>query len=132
MAQRLLPICIDDMAIYVPKLFLDIKTLAEKRDIPYEKLSQGLGCLKMAICDVHEDAATMAAEAIAELIERNQLDPSRIGRIYLGYTGLGIAQLAVGLVTCGIGALIWGIIDAVMILTDKVRDPQGYPLRDGT
>jgi TM2 domain-containing membrane protein YozV len=55
-----------------------------------------------------------------------------IGRIYLGYTGLGIAQLAVGLVTCGIGALIWGIIDAVMILTDKVRDPQGYPLRDGT
>ena len=84
MAQRLLPIGIDDMAIYVPKLFLDIKTLAEKRDIPYEKLSQGLGCLKMAICDVHEDAATMAAEAIAELLERNQLDPRRIGRIYLG------------------------------------------------
>ncbi|MBN8685113.1 MAG: hydroxymethylglutaryl-CoA synthase family protein [Chitinophagales bacterium] len=84
MAQRLLSIGIDDMAIYVPKLFLDIKTLAEKRDIPYEKLSQGLGCLKMAICDVHEDAATMAAEAIAEIIERNQLDPRSIGRIYLG------------------------------------------------
>jgi TM2 domain-containing membrane protein YozV len=55
-----------------------------------------------------------------------------IGRIYLGYTGLGIAQLLVGLVTCGIGAVIWGIIDAVLILTDKVRDPQGRPLRDGT
>ncbi|MCV7346403.1 hypothetical protein BST42_26280 [Mycolicibacterium rhodesiae] len=54
-----------------------------------------------------------------------------IGRIYLGYTGLGIAQLLVGLVTCGIGAVIWGIIDGVMILTDKVRDPQGRPLRDG-
>lgn len=55
-----------------------------------------------------------------------------IGRIYLGYTGLGIAQLVVGLITCGLGAVIWGIIDAVLILTDKVRDPQGRPLRDGT
>ncbi|MCB0950312.1 MAG: TM2 domain-containing protein [Mycobacterium sp.] len=55
-----------------------------------------------------------------------------IGRIYLGYTGLGIAQLVVGLITCGIGAVIWGIIDAVLILTDKVRDPEGRPLRDGT
>jgi TM2 domain-containing membrane protein YozV len=55
-----------------------------------------------------------------------------IGRIYLGYTGLGVAQLLVGLFTCGIGAIIWGIIDAVMILGDKVRDPQGRPLRDGT
>jgi TM2 domain-containing membrane protein YozV len=55
-----------------------------------------------------------------------------IGRIYLGYTGLGVAQLLVGLFTCGIGAIVWGIIDAVMILGDKVRDPQGRPLRDGT
>jgi TM2 domain-containing membrane protein YozV len=55
-----------------------------------------------------------------------------IGRIYLGYTGLGVAQLLVGLVTCGLGAVVWGIIDAVLILTDKVRDPEGRPLRDGT
>jgi TM2 domain-containing membrane protein YozV len=55
-----------------------------------------------------------------------------IGRIYLGQTGLGIAQLIVGLVTCGIGAFIWGIIDAILILTDRVRDPFGRPLRDGT
>lgn len=75
---------IDDMALYVPKLYLDIKTLAEKRDIPYDKLSKGLGLHKMAICDVHEDAATMAAEVIIELIERNHLDPRQIGRIYLG------------------------------------------------
>lgn len=55
-----------------------------------------------------------------------------IGRIYLGYTGLGIAQLIVGLVTCGIGAVVWGIVDAILILTDNVRDPTGRPLRDGT
>ena len=55
-----------------------------------------------------------------------------IGRFYLGYTGLGVAQLLVGLLTCGIGAVIWGIVDAILLLTDKVRDPQGRPLRDGT
>ena len=55
-----------------------------------------------------------------------------IGRIYLGYTGLGVAQLVVGLLTCGIGAVIWGLIDAVLLFTDKVRDPEGRPLRDGT
>lgn len=65
-----------------------------------------------------------------------------IGRLYLGYTGLGIAQLLIGifggiiigLLTCGIGFLIpavWAIVDAVLIMTDKVRDPQGRPLRDG-
>lgn len=75
---------IDDMALYVPKLYFDIRTLAEKRNIPYEKLSQGLGLHKMAICDAHEDAATMAAEAIIELLERNNIDPRHIGRIYLG------------------------------------------------
>jgi TM2 domain-containing membrane protein YozV len=55
-----------------------------------------------------------------------------IGRIYLGQTGLGVAQLIVGIVTCFIGAVIWGIVDAVLILTDKVRDTEGRPLRDGT
>jgi len=84
MAKRLLPVGIDDMAFYAPKLYLDIRALAEKRNIPAEKLSKGLGLQKMAVCDAHEDAATMAAEAIAELIDRNGLDPRQIGRIYLG------------------------------------------------
>lgn len=55
-----------------------------------------------------------------------------IGRIYMGHTGMGIAQLLVGWLTCGLGALVWGVIDAVLILTDKVSDPWGRPLRDGT
>lgn len=84
MAKRLLPVGIDDMAFYAPKLYLDIRTLAGKRNLPAEKLEQGLGLFKMSLPDVHEDAATMAAETIAELIERNRIDPRRIGRIYLG------------------------------------------------
>ena len=44
----------------------------------------------------------------------------------------GGKTVIVGLVTCGAGAIICGIVDAVLILTDKVRDPAGRPLRDGT
>ncbi len=54
------------------------------------------------------------------------------GRIYLGETGLGVIQLVVGVLTCGIGAIIWGIVDAVLIFTGNVRDTAGRPLRDGT
>jgi TM2 domain-containing membrane protein YozV len=60
-----------------------------------------------------------------------------IGRIYLGNTALGITQLVgclvFGIITCGIGFIvpvIWGIVDAVLIFTDKVRDSAGRPLRD--
>lgn len=54
-----------------------------------------------------------------------------IGRFYIGDIGMGVAQLLVGWFTCGVG-LIWSIVDAILILTDKVHDPQGRPLRDGT
>ncbi|MCF8243930.1 MAG: hypothetical protein K9J37_01340 [Saprospiraceae bacterium] len=84
MAKQHLPIGIDDMAAYVPSIYLDIRDLAEARGIQYEKLAHGLGLLKMSFPDVHEDAATMAAEAIAELMDKNGLRPEQIGRVYLG------------------------------------------------
>lgn len=48
-----------------------------------------------------------------------------IGRFYLGYTTIGVLQL----VTCG-GCGIWALIDGILILTGKVPDLQGRPLRD--
>ncbi len=80
----MLQVGIDDMALYVPSLYLELAELAEKRSIPYEKLKHGLDLERMAVCDKHEDAATMAAEAIWELFNRNALITSEIGRIYLG------------------------------------------------
>jgi TM2 domain-containing membrane protein YozV len=51
-----------------------------------------------------------------------------IQRFYLGHTGLGIAQLLVTFVTCGIGA-IWGFIDGIVILAGGVNhDADGVPL----
>ena len=52
-----------------------------------------------------------------------------VGRFYLGYTGLGIAQIAVVWLTCGLGA-IWPLIDGIMMLLGKVPDSDNRPLID--
>jgi TM2 domain-containing membrane protein YozV len=52
-----------------------------------------------------------------------------VGRFYTGHTGLGVAQLVLSLVTCGLGS-IWGLIDGILILVNGGTDAQGRPLRD--
>ncbi len=53
-----------------------------------------------------------------------------IGRMYLGYSALGVIQLVVTILTCGV-ASIWSVIDGVLILTGAVKiDGYGRILRD--
>lgn len=61
------------------------------------------------------------------------------GRMYLGQVGLGLVQLLIGLVatvtTYGIGIsvpAIWGIIEAILMLSGRVHDKHGRKLRDAT
>ncbi|AZB10466.1 hydroxymethylglutaryl-CoA synthase family protein [Chryseobacterium sp. G0162] len=75
---------IEAASYYVPSLYLEIKELAEKRGIEPAKLEKGLGLHKMGLPDVHEDAATFAAEALLRLIQDYQINPKEISRIYLG------------------------------------------------
>jgi len=75
---------IEAASFYAPSLYLEIKELAEKRGIEPAKLEKGLGLHKMGFPDVHEDAATFAAEALLKLIKDYNLNPKEISRIYLG------------------------------------------------
>ena len=75
---------IDDLSCYLPQLYLPLETLARERDIVYAKLNKGLGLEQMAVADATEDAATMAANAVLDLMHKNDLDPHQLGRIYLG------------------------------------------------
>jgi hydroxymethylglutaryl-CoA synthase len=75
---------IDDISTYIPKLMLPIETLAEARNLEYAKLNKGLGLEVMSVPDAHEDVATMAANAVLDLILKNGLTPQSIGRIYVG------------------------------------------------
>ena len=84
MEKNIPEVGIDDISVYVPNLYLPIETLAKARHIEYAKLNKGLGLTAMAMPDVHEDAATMAANAALDVIRKNELDPRKIGRIYVG------------------------------------------------
>ncbi len=55
-----------------------------------------------------------------------------VHRFYLGYTGIGIAQIFVTLITFGAGAL-WGFIEGILILTGTSlqKDAKGRPLKEG-
>ncbi len=74
---------VDDLAIYVPKLYLDYKDFAEARGIDPQKLEYGIGIKKMAITDTNQDSACMAANACLKLMQRNRLHPEDIGRVYV-------------------------------------------------
>jgi TM2 domain-containing membrane protein YozV len=56
------------------------------------------------------------------------LIPLGIGRFYIGDSKTGAWQLAVTLLTCGIGGL-WPFIDGIVILAGDSRDIHGRILR---
>jgi TM2 domain-containing membrane protein YozV len=58
-----------------------------------------------------------------------------IHRFYLGYNEIGLVQLLVSVLTCGIGApfmSIWGFIEGILILCNTyiTTDAKGVPLKD--
>ena len=73
----------DDIAIYIPRLFVDARDFAKARGMDPEKLQRGLGISKMAMVDTNQDPACMAANACLRLMERNNLSPKDIGRLYV-------------------------------------------------
>lgn len=55
--------------------------------------------------------------------------PMGIGRLYLGYTAIGLAQLFTA-IFCGVGVL-WAFIDGIIILTGSPEtDANGVTLKD--
>ena len=57
-----------------------------------------------------------------------------IHNFYLGYTGKGIAQLLISVLSFGLLAFIpaiWGLIEGILILTGSINvDANGIPLAD--
>jgi hydroxymethylglutaryl-CoA synthase len=74
---------IDDIAIHVPKLYIDFKDFAKARGINPAKLEYGIGVKMMAMVDTNQDPATMAANACLKIMEKNKLHPKDIGRLYV-------------------------------------------------
>lgn len=50
-------------------------------------------------------------------------------RFYLGYTSIGIVQLILTILTCGV-AWTWGFIEGIICLCGGMRDADGFELHD--
>ena len=74
---------IDDIAIYIPKLYLDAADFAEARGLDPVKLQKGLGVSQMSIVDANQDPACLAANACLKIMQKNKLSPESIGRLYV-------------------------------------------------
>src|SRR3990172_384137 len=74
---------IDDIAIYIPRLFLDARDFAKARGMDPDKLQRGLGISQMAMVDTNQDPACMAANACLKIMQKNNLPPSEVGRLYV-------------------------------------------------
>jgi len=74
---------IDDIAIYIPRLYLDASDFAKARGLDPEKLERGLGIGQMAIVDTNQDPACLASNACLRVMQKNKLTPDKIGRLYV-------------------------------------------------
>lgn len=74
---------IDDIAIYIPRLYVDAADFAKARGLDPAKLQKGLGVSQMAIVDTNQDPACLAANACLKIMQRNKLSPEDIGRLYV-------------------------------------------------
>lgn len=73
----------DDITVYVPKLYLDADDYAQLRGVDATKLQHGLGVYQMAIPDSNQDPACFAANACLRIMQKNDLSPEDIGRLYV-------------------------------------------------
>ena len=74
---------IDDISIYIPKLYVDARDFAEARGLDPDKLERGLGISQMAIVDANQDPAVLAANACLTVMQKNKLSPEDVGRLYV-------------------------------------------------
>ncbi|MEM3857581.1 MAG: hydroxymethylglutaryl-CoA synthase, partial [Thermoprotei archaeon] len=109
---------IDDVAASVPELYVDMEEFSARRGLQSEHIKKGIGMVQMAVADIHEDAATLAANAALELLRKNDVKPSQIGRIYVGTETMEdkskpIASKVVGMLENVYGADTFSHVDGV-------------------
>ncbi len=61
---------IDDISVYIPRLYVDASDFAHARGMDPAKLVKGLGISKMAMVDTNQDPACLAANACLKIMQK--------------------------------------------------------------
>lgn len=80
---------IDDISLYTSDFYLDMHTLAQKRNTEYSKYTDGIGIERISIPAPDEDIITLAANAALPVVQR--CDKTKIGTVLFA-TESGIDQ----------------------------------------
>ena len=64
---------IDDISLYTSSFYLDMHTLAEKRNADYSKYTDGIGIERISIPAPDEDIITLAANAALRTESRDMI-----------------------------------------------------------
>lgn len=110
------------------------------------KFCQNCGAESNPAAEICVKCGVRLAQPVVPGMQRSKLAAGLLGiflgslgvhRFYLGYTGIGVAQLILcllGIVTCGVtsvAAWVWGLIEGIMILVGSLnKDAQGRPLAE--
>lgn len=69
---------------YIPRLRLSVEEIAKVWGENPDNVKAGLGVYEKSVPDLDEDTATISVEAAREAIERGEINPERIGAIFVG------------------------------------------------
>ena len=84
---------IDTLSFYTSKYYIDLKTLAEGRNIDFTKFYEDLGQKKMAIAPPNEDVVTLAASAVEPILKNE--DAADIEMVlFATETGIDLSKAA--------------------------------------
>ncbi|MFP4006026.1 MAG: hydroxymethylglutaryl-CoA synthase [Candidatus Hadarchaeia archaeon] len=70
--------------VYIPKYRLKVEEIANLWGDEPEKIKRGLMVEEKSVPSADEDTATIAVEAARNAMKRSQVDPEKIGAIYVG------------------------------------------------
>ena len=70
--------------VYIPKYRIKSEEIARVWGEDPNRIKNGLGIHEKAVANVDEDAATIAVEAAKNALKRSEINPKKLGAIYVG------------------------------------------------
>ncbi len=70
--------------VYIPKYRIKVEEIARVWGANAADISGGLGVYSKSVPDLDEDTATIAVEAARSALKRRDIDPEKIGAVYVG------------------------------------------------
>ncbi len=78
------PVGISGYGVFVPRLRISVEEIAKTWKKDPVKISESLGLKEKAVAAIDEDSATISVEAARRAIEDFNIDPIKIGAVYVG------------------------------------------------